>query len=160
MAYPVATPEQVESFADPGYLVVPDAIDRDELALLDVREEGVFSQAHLLWASSVPLSRIELLIADLVPRRAARIVLCDGADGLADRAAARLGSFGYSSVAILDGGIDGWRAAGANDYAGRLPTAAELSVSPGSRRDVPRCDRSFRYRRCRWPEHAGAVVRL
>ncbi len=31
--------------------------DGDELALLDVREEGVFSQAHLLFASSVPLSR-------------------------------------------------------------------------------------------------------
>jgi rhodanese-related sulfurtransferase len=100
-------------------------VNGDELALLDVREEGVFSQAHLLWASSVPLSRIELLIADLVPRRAARIVLCDGADGLADRAAARLGSFGYSSVAILDGGIDGWRAAGGELFSGvNVPSKA------------------------------------
>ena len=33
-------------------------------------------------------SRLELLIADTVPRRSARTVLCDGADGLAERAAA------------------------------------------------------------------------
>ncbi len=68
--------------------------DGGELALLDVREEGTFSQSHLLFACSVPLSRIELLIADLAPGRSARIVLCDAADGLAERAAARLASFG------------------------------------------------------------------
>ena len=42
-------------------------VDDGELALLDVREEGLFSQAHLLFACSVPLSRLELLIADLIP---------------------------------------------------------------------------------------------
>jgi len=34
--------------------------DGDELALIDVREELIYSQNHLLWARSVPLSRIEL----------------------------------------------------------------------------------------------------
>jgi len=34
--------------------------DGAELALVDVREELVFSQRHLLWARSIPLSRMEL----------------------------------------------------------------------------------------------------
>ena len=42
--------------------------DGEELALIDVREELVYSQNHLLWARSVPLSRIELRFARLVPR--------------------------------------------------------------------------------------------
>ena len=43
--------------------------DGSEIALLDAREEGVFHARHLLLASCVPLSRLELLIDDLVPRR-------------------------------------------------------------------------------------------
>ena len=61
--------------------------DGEELALIDVREELIFSQRHLLWARSVPLSRLELRFARLVPRRATRIVLCDDDDGLVERAA-------------------------------------------------------------------------
>ncbi len=57
--------------------------DGGELALIDVREELIFSQSHLLLARSVPLSRFELKFAPLVPRRATRIVLCDDGDGLA-----------------------------------------------------------------------------
>jgi hypothetical protein len=57
--------------------------DGEELALIDLREELIFSQNHLLWARSVPLSRLELRFARLVPRAGTRIVLCDDADGLA-----------------------------------------------------------------------------
>ncbi len=56
--------------------------DGEELALIDLREELIFSRSHLLWARSVPLSRLELRFARLVPRRATRIVLIDDNDGL------------------------------------------------------------------------------
>ena len=49
--------------------------DGAELALIDVREELTFSQNHLLWARSVPLSRLEIRFARLVPRLTTRIVL-------------------------------------------------------------------------------------
>ena len=49
--------------------------DGRELALLDVREEGVFSKGHLLTAACLPLSRIELGLERRVPRRDTRIVL-------------------------------------------------------------------------------------
>ena len=35
-------------------------LDGAELALIDVREERIFSESHLLFARSVPLSRLEL----------------------------------------------------------------------------------------------------
>ena len=72
--------------------------DGGELALVDVREELIFSQRHLLLARSIPLSRFELKFAQLVPRRATRIVLCDDDDGLAGRAAAILARNGYTDV--------------------------------------------------------------
>ncbi len=86
--------------------------DKRELALLDVRENGRFGDNHLLFACSLPFSRLELRIAELVPRRTTRIVLCDDGEALAERAAERLSGFGYTDVSVLAGGIEGWRAAG------------------------------------------------
>ena len=92
--------------------------DGAELALLDVREEGVFAKGHLFYAVSMPLSRLELKLARLVPRRSTRIVLCDAEDGLAERAAAKLGELGYGNVGVLDGGVAAWRALGRELFAG------------------------------------------
>jgi rhodanese-related sulfurtransferase len=86
--------------------------DSGELALIDVREELIFSQAHLFFARSIPLSRLELNFARLVPRRSTRIVLCDEDDGLAQRAARVLFAAGYSDVGVLHHGIRGWSDAG------------------------------------------------
>src|SRR5215813_5774042 len=86
--------------------------DGGELALLDVREELIFSRSHLLHARSLPLSRLELRIRALVPRPATRIVLVDDGDGLAQRAAEKLAALGYTDVAFLDGGVAAWTAAG------------------------------------------------
>src|SRR6202030_743449 len=99
--------------------------DGDELAVLDLREELIFSQGHLLWARSAPLSRIELSVARLVPRRATRIVLCDDADGLAERAAHALAGFGYGNLSVLDGGVTAWAAAGLELFSGvNVPSKA------------------------------------
>ena len=83
-----------------------------ELALLDVREAITFGQSHILYASSMPLSRLEFFAPVRLARRGVPIVLCDGGEGLAQRAAERLLRFGYTDVSILDGGIDAWAAAG------------------------------------------------
>ena len=57
-------------------------IERSEIALLDVREEGPFAEAHPLFAASLPLGRLELEIFDRVPRRATPIVVYDNGEGL------------------------------------------------------------------------------
>jgi len=84
----------------------------NEIALLDVREEGVFAKRHLLRAAPMPLSRLETRLPTLVPRRGTPVVLCDDGDGLAARAAAKMARFGYGEVALLDGGVAGWAEAG------------------------------------------------
>jgi rhodanese-related sulfurtransferase/predicted metal-dependent enzyme (double-stranded beta helix superfamily) len=92
--------------------------DGAELALLDVREEGVFSKAHLLTAASLPLSRLEMRIDAMVPRRLTRIVLCDDDELLAQRAAAVLRRFGYRHISVLAGSVGAWKAAGFELFSG------------------------------------------
>src|SRR5256885_6273735 len=99
--------------------------DGAELALVDVREELIFSQRHLLWARSIPLSRLEVNFARLVPRRSTRIVLCDDDDGLAERAARILSAAGYNDIACLAGGINAWADAGYELFSGvHVPSKA------------------------------------
>jgi rhodanese-related sulfurtransferase/predicted metal-dependent enzyme (double-stranded beta helix superfamily) len=99
--------------------------DGEELALLDLREEGVFAEGHLLFAASLPLSRLELRLDALVPRRRTRIVLCDDGDGLAHRAARRLMRFGYRNLAALEGGVPAWARAGYELFSGvHVPSKA------------------------------------
>jgi rhodanese-related sulfurtransferase len=99
--------------------------DGEELALIDMREELTFSQNHLLWARNVPLSRLELRFARLVPRKATRVVLCDDNDGLAARAAAILARAGYGNLSFLAGGIEAWEKAGFVTFSGmHVPSKA------------------------------------
>ena len=93
--------------------------DGAELALLDVREAGQFGESHLLFATPLPYSRLELDVGALVPRKSARIVLCDdGVAGIAELAARRLQTLGYSDVAVLEGGTRAWADAGYTLFAG------------------------------------------
>src|SRR5690349_16341618 len=103
--------------------------DGGEIALLDAREEGIFHARHLLLASCVPLSQLELVIDDLVPRHGTRVVWCDDSDGSALRAARRMIGFGYTNVSVLDGGIADWEAAGFRVYSGvHIPSKAFAEV--------------------------------
>lgn len=87
-------------------------IEGREIALFDVREEGPYSRGHPLFAVSLPLGRIEMKVLDLVPRLDAPIVLYDDDEGLVERGETRLRALGYTDIARLDGGLDGWRRAG------------------------------------------------
>lgn len=85
---------------------------RREIALLDVREEAPHAIAHPLFAANLPFSHLELLAYARIPRRDTTIVVLDDGEGLAEAAATRLQQLGYQEVAILQGGVSGWRAAG------------------------------------------------
>ncbi len=87
--------------------------DGGEIALLDVRETGQFGESHLLFATPLPYSRLELDVVALVPRKSARIVLCDDdGQGASAPAARRLQALGYTDVAVLAGGNQAWSGAG------------------------------------------------
>ena len=97
-----------------------------EFALLDVREQGVHYQGHPFFACALPLSRLELMVGDLVPRHSVPVVLLDGGgEGLAERAAAKLTGLGYTDIAILEGGCAGWKASGGELFSGvNVPSKA------------------------------------
>ena len=109
-----ATVGSIDPFVLHGWLR-----DGKELAVLDVRELTGFASGHLLLAVPAPRSRLELVVGDLVPRRAARVVVIDGGDGdVAIDAAERLVAGGYEDVHVLVGGTAAWRAAGYELFTG------------------------------------------
>ena len=87
-------------------------LTREEIALLDVREEGAYADAHPLFAASLPVGRIEAEVFDRIPRRSTPVVVYDAGEGLADEAAETLRAIGYTNVSCLAGGLEGWRRAG------------------------------------------------
>ncbi|CEL08465.1 hypothetical protein ASPCAL11615 [Aspergillus calidoustus] len=87
-------------------------VNKQEIALLDVREEGPYAESHPLFAISVPISEIEGKLPALVPRLSAPIVVYDDGEGYAERAIPRILALGYSDVAILDGGLSAYALVG------------------------------------------------
>ncbi len=90
-------------------------LQRQEIALLDVREEDPFAQCHPLFAANMPLGRIEADAWTRVPRLDTFVVVYGtsvNGDDLALPAARTLKRMGYTQVHVLDGGLAGWQAAG------------------------------------------------
>lgn len=86
--------------------------DGKEFAFLDVREAGEFGEGHPFLAIPMAYSRLEADIARLVPRPSTRILLIDGGNGVAERAAHALAALGYSDLSITEGGVAAWQGAG------------------------------------------------
>lgn len=102
-------------------------LGQSELGLIDVREQGAFAEAHLLFAVCVPLSAMELAIGDLVPRNDTPIVVVaeSADDDLGQRGVERLGQLGYTDVCVLAGGVAAWRARGFEVFSGvNVPSKA------------------------------------
>ena len=85
---------------------------RDEIALLDVRHEAAFATGHPLFAANMAAERIALEAGTRLPRKDVPIVLYDSREGLVSQAADRLAAQGYTDIRQLDGGLQGWQAAG------------------------------------------------
>ncbi|KAL4918090.1 Rhodanese-like domain-containing protein [Aspergillus aurantiobrunneus] len=87
-------------------------VNQYEIALLDVREEGPYSESHPLFAISVPVSEIETKLPPLVPRLSAPIVVYDNGEGYVERAVARILALGYRDITVLEGGLRGYALVG------------------------------------------------
>jgi len=99
--------------------------DGGELALFDLREQGVYCRAHLLFAVCLPLSHLEARVGRLAPRRSVRTVLCDDGEGLVARGHARLEAMGYADISVLEGGATAWARAGFELFSGvNVPSKA------------------------------------
>ena len=93
-------------------------LERQELALLDVREEAPFAEAHPLFAANIPLSKLELEVYARIPRSNTPITVYDQGEGLAELGVHRLQALGYHDVALLVGGLDGAGVAGQHGVEG------------------------------------------
>ena len=87
-------------------------INKEELALIDVREEAPFASGHPLFAANFPLGKLELEVYSRIPRRSTPITVYDNGEGLAVKAVEKLKQLGYRDVALLAGGLQGWQEAG------------------------------------------------
>lgn len=77
-------------------------------ALIDVREAGEYNSSHIPGSSLIPRREIEFLIADSVPFRGTRIVVCDDDGRRAKLAADTLTRLGYTNASALEGGMNRW----------------------------------------------------
>lgn len=114
---------------------------RQEIALLDVRQEADFATGHPLFAANMAADRITLETAVGLPRNDVPIVLYDNDEGLVPTASAQLTALGYTNVCALKGGLAAWRSAGyeifqdVNSYAkafGELVEARRHTPSLGA----------------------------
>ncbi|HTE82727.1 MAG TPA: rhodanese-like domain-containing protein, partial [Reyranella sp.] len=134
---PLLTVQQVKAMLKSG----------EVFAFFDVREEGEFSiKGHPLFATPLPLSRLEPRAFALLPDPDTRIVLMDsgeeGQTGRANRAAARLSKMGYTNIAVVKDGLKAWRDAGYEVFTGvNVPSKAFGEVVEHDN-DTPRIDAS------------------
>lgn len=136
---PVLSVQQVKAMLKSGEI----------FAFFDVREEGEFStQGHPLFATPLPLSRLEPRALALLPDPGIRIVLMDSGDdaqdpqwaGRANRAAAKLSQLGYTNLSVVKGGLKAWRDAGYEVFTGvNVPSKAFGEVVEHEN-DTPRID--------------------
>ncbi len=87
-------------------------LNREEICLLDVREEAPHAEGHPLFAANFPYSSIELNAYTKLPRFDVPIVTIDSGEGLAEASVRRLIDLGYTNVFVFEGGIKAWTAAG------------------------------------------------
>jgi rhodanese-related sulfurtransferase len=91
----------------------------DEIALLDVREAGEYGMGKAFHAVNLPYSRFEAGLGSLVPNHRVTLVLMDSEDeGRARHCAALAVALGYAAPCWVQGGIEGWKAAGYTAFAG------------------------------------------
>ncbi len=83
-------------------------LNGEEIAIVDLREEHIYAQAHPLLSTNISLSRLEVEILNRIPRLNTTIVIYDDADGRVERAFEKLTRYGYSQVYVLKDGVQAW----------------------------------------------------
>jgi rhodanese-related sulfurtransferase len=108
--------------------------ERPDIRLLDVRTPGEFEAVHIPGAYHAPLDTLgehapELRAAVIQP-----LVLVCQSGQRARRAEALLAEAGMPSLHVLDGGVNGWVAAGqpARRGAGRLSLERQVRIAAGA----------------------------
>ncbi len=84
---------------------------RQEVALIDLREEDPFARGHPLFAAQMSLSRVELDAYRRLPCLESPIVLYHDEESVAERVREILQQMGYKAVFLLQNGLRAWQQA-------------------------------------------------
>ena len=102
-----------------GELDLPDTVDvqtvaeimnRDDVVLIDVREQSEYDEAHIPGVSLIPLGTIPQHLDD-IPKDKTVIVTCRSGNR-SGQATDFLRQNGFDNVHNMDGGINAWKSAG------------------------------------------------
>jgi|GEM_PF-12809 len=85
---------------------------RQEIALIDLREEDPFARGHPLFAAQLPISRVEMDAYRRLPCPYTPIVLYHDDVEVSIRVQETLLQMGYKAVFLLDNGLRAWQQAG------------------------------------------------
>jgi rhodanese-related sulfurtransferase len=127
MTVPVVTPAQIRCML----------LMREEIALLDLRQEAVFATGHPLFAANMAADRIALEAGARLPRKDVAIIVYDAGEGLVSRAADRFAALGYTNIRQLGGGLQAWRNAGFEIFIDVNSYAKAFGELVESRRHTP-----------------------
>jgi len=110
---------------------------REEIALLDLRQEAAYATGHPLFAANMAVGRIALEAATRLPRKDAPIVVYDAGEGLVAEAADHFAALGYTDIRELESGLEGWRKAGFEIFIDVNSYAKAFGELVESRRHTP-----------------------
>lgn len=102
--------------------------ERPEVRLLDVRTPGEFEAVHIAGAYNVPLDTLGEHARDIEAHVGDPVVLICQSGNRARRAEEALKSAGMPNVHVLDGGVNGWVAAGLPAVRGAKRVSLERQV--------------------------------
>jgi rhodanese-related sulfurtransferase len=110
-------------------------VDEGSAILVDIREPNEFAREHILGARLVPLAGLD--VHDFDRERAAGkaiIFHCQSGRRTASNAA-RLIATGFTETYVLEGGLEGWRAAGLPSHLDRskpIELQRQVQIAAGS----------------------------
>ncbi len=87
-------------------------MNRDNALVVDIRAQNEFQQGHISGAKNVQPSQFDPENKQLAAAKSLPVVVVCKAGMTAGGIAKRLSKAGFEKVYVLDGGIEGWRAAG------------------------------------------------
>ncbi len=87
-------------------------INREEAAVLDVREPAEFAAGHIPEALNIPVAKLDERLGELEKYREKPLIVCCAAGMRSNKACAELKKQGFAHLNNLSGGVDAWVAAG------------------------------------------------
>lgn len=87
-------------------------INREDAAVLDVRETNEFANGHIVNAKNVPLAQLKSRAGELAKQKEKPLIVCCATGQRSSGAIAILKQEGFTRLYNLQGGVGGWKQAG------------------------------------------------